>query len=84
MIAATTRPVTAEFPPDAYAILERRAKSEKKTLAQALVAIVEDYIDDDPISEEEEKYLVARAERSEARSKGKRLYTHEEAWGSVT
>ena len=48
-------PVTADFPPAAYALLERKAASEKKTVAQTVVDIIEDALD--LIGDEEDKYL---------------------------
>jgi len=43
-----------------------------------ILGMIEDALDDDPISEAEERRIVERAERNEAEST--RLYTHEEFW----
>ena len=79
MAATATHRIT--MPKKISNMLAQRAKAGNTTLSGAFLAIVEDALDDDPISEEEERQLVERAERNEERSKGKRLYTHKEAWG---
>ena len=79
MAATATHRIT--MPKKISNMLAKRAKAGNTTLSGAFLAIVEDALDDDPISEEEERQLVERAERNEERSKGKRLYTHKEAWG---
>jgi|GEM_PF-3078643 len=51
------RPITAKFPQETYAILKRRAKAEKMTLAQTVVALIEDALDE--MSDEEDKRFSA-------------------------
>jgi len=63
-----THPVTAEFPPGVYDLIGRKAASEKKTIAQTVVDLIEDaldYIDDD-----EDKYLSEIADERIASSDG--------------
>ena len=69
------RSITVELPPETYAVIERKAKSESTTLQQALIDIIEDYIDD-----EEDRYLSKIADECVAESEGKYM-THEEVWG---
>ena len=70
-----THPITADFPPDAYAILERKAKSEKKTLAQTVVEIIEDALD--YIDDEEDMRLSAICDERLATSDGKYMSSDE-------
>lgn len=72
------RPITAEFPQATYAMLQRRAKSGKMTLAQTVVSLIEDALDE--MSDEEDKRFSAICEERRRTSTGKYL-THEEVWG---
>ena len=77
-----TRRVTMTMPRRVSDILDRKAKRDSVPLSKAILAIIEDALDDDdPISEAEERRLVARAEKNEAESW--RLYTHEEVFASL-
>jgi|GEM_PF-6849624 len=75
---ATTATVTLTMPKRTAGIIARKAKADRVSVADTILGIIEDYIDDDPMSEAEERRLVERAERNEAEST--RLYTHEEFW----
>ena len=84
MVATATHRVT--MPKKMSTFLARRAKSENTTVSKVILSLIvesADTEDDDPISEKEARYLVARAERNEEESKGKRLYTHEEVLASL-
>ena len=75
--------ISVTLPGYVSTFLHRRAKRRKlplsKTVLEIFISIMED--EEDPISEEEAKYLVARAEKNEAESA--RLYTHEEVLASL-
>jgi len=62
-------------------IIARKAKAANVSVPEAILGMIEDALDDDPISEKEARYLIARAERNEAEST--RLYTHEEVLASL-
>jgi len=78
---AATATVTLTMPKRTAGIIARKAKAENVSVPDAILGMIEDALDDDPISDAEARHLVERAEQNEERSKGKRLYTHKEAWG---
>ena len=75
--------MSVTLPEDVAAFLNRRAAAHNNSLPKTILAIMTDTMedDDDPITPEEEAYLVERAEQNRKKSEGKRLYTHQEAWG---
>jgi len=77
---AATATVTLTMPKRTAGIIARKAMAENVSVSEAILGMIEDALDDDPISEAEARHLIARAERNEEMSKGKRLYTHEEFW----
>ena len=84
-MAATLAPerISVTLPGDVSDFLHRRAARQGATVPDTLVSIAVGIMEceEDEISNEEERYLVERAEKNRKASEGKRLHTHAEAWG---
>ena len=76
MAATATHRIT--MPKEVSDLLARRAKAKKMTLAQTVVALIEDALDE--MSDEEDKRFSAICDERRRTSDGKYL-THEEVWG---
>ena len=75
-MSTLTSEISVKFRPETSAILKQKARTQKMSLPEVVMEIVED-----AIGAEEAEFLVMRAERNRKESKGEKLYTHEEAWG---
>ena len=81
MATLASQRISVTLPGGKADFLRRRAERENTSVPKTLVSEVME--DDDPISPEEEAYLVERAERSRRESEGKRLYTMDEVWEKI-
>ena len=73
---ASTDTYTVTVPGKVSSILKKKAKADNVSIPEAILSLLEDAIGD-----YEDAYLGMVAERNEVESEGRRLYTHEEAWG---
>jgi len=75
--------ISVTLPSDVSAFFRRRAQEANTTIDREIAVMAWAFMEDeeDEISDEEDQWLVERAEQNLKESEGKRLYTHEEAWG---